>query len=53
MLKSFDNSDGLINISSNRKIIYVEVSDDTFTINDELSPEDTVYRLGTKTLATI
>ena len=46
MLKSFDNSDGLINISSNREIIYIEVSDDTFAINDELSPEDTVYRLN-------
>ena len=53
MLKSFDNSDGLINISSNREIIYIEVSDDTFAINDELSPEDTVYRLGSKTLATL
>ena len=52
MLKSFDNSDGLINISSNREIIYIEVSDDTFPINDVLSPEDTVYRLDSKTLAT-
>ena len=52
MLKSFDNSDGLINISSNREIIYIEVSDDTFAINDELSPEDTVCRIDIKALAT-
>ena len=51
MLKSFDNSDGLINISSNREIIYIEVSDDTFAINDELSPEGTVNRLDSKTLS--
>ena len=51
MLKSFDNSDGLINISSNREIIYIEVSDDTFAINDELSPEDTVWRIDIKALA--
>ena len=52
MLKSFDNSDGLINISSNWEIIYIEVCDDTFAINDELSPEDTVWRIDIKALAT-